>query len=148
MVPEDPTDIKMPSPNALPLLVFHGWDALAAFVNRGAVDPNEHDSRYFYIIDDLVKATNGVYRPVFLTYNTRCGIEDIGNEVARRVHGPGSDLFKGLPVAGRKTPQAGSRSTTPSGSAWEGSYPAPTRHSRKGRTGCSSLARRTTAPTA
>jgi DNA-binding beta-propeller fold protein YncE len=102
MVPEDPTDIKMPSPNALPLLVFHGWDALAAFVNRGAVDPNEHDSRYFYIIDDLVKATNGVYRPVFLTYNTRCGIEDIGNEVARRVHGPGSDLFKGLPVAGRE----------------------------------------------
>jgi len=102
MVPEDPRNEKCPNPNALPLLVFHGWDPLAAIMNVDGVNPNNPDSRYYHILDDLVKMTNGVYRPVFLSYNTRCGIEDIGNEVAKRLHPSGSDLFKGMPVPGRE----------------------------------------------
>jgi len=72
---------KIPNENALPLLVIHGWDPLSILKNVRLTDPNT-DKRYRYIMEDLVEATNGVYRPMFATYNSRAGIVSNGNDLA------------------------------------------------------------------
>ncbi len=75
----DPDEI--PNANALPLLMIHGWDWKAMFYNQGHTDPNT-ELQYKYMVEDIVRATNGVYRPMFGTYNPRGGIVGTGNSLA------------------------------------------------------------------
>lgn len=71
------------SDNALPLLIIHGWDKLAVLSNRKVIDPNS-DPDYKYIVEDLATISNGVYRPMFATFNRRAGIFPIGNALAKQ----------------------------------------------------------------
>jgi hypothetical protein len=73
-----------PNDNALPLLIIHGWDGWAAVKNVDLTDPNTHE-RYSLIVQDLVNATNGVYRPMFITHNSRAGMTSIGNDLAYKL---------------------------------------------------------------
>ncbi len=108
MVPMDPTrkkrhptDPHSPYANSLPLLVFSGWDTLSAIINTDGSDPNA-DKRYYPLLEDIVKMTNGVYRPMFAKYNTRSSMLHIGKEVARQFHGANlaQDIVLGQGTAG------------------------------------------------
>jgi uncharacterized protein YkwD len=94
------TPEKTPNPNALPLLIIHGWDPNSVMFNQGRTDPNT-DKRYRFIVEDLVNATNGVYRPMFATHNSRAGIVSIGNDLVNRYE---SLNIKGLPAETGKEP--------------------------------------------
>jgi pimeloyl-ACP methyl ester carboxylesterase len=100
-VPTDPNNDKYPSPNALPLLMIHGWDLKSVVKNQGKTDPNTH-KRYRYIVEDIVTAFNGIYRPMFATHNPRAGMIQIGNDLANLYE----DLdLKGLPPGTGNTGQ-------------------------------------------
>jgi len=75
--------------NSRPLLVFHGWSPRTFVFNSNPMDKedifNPQESRYGDILEDLVEGTDGVYRPVFATYNSRMGLESIGNVIKREV---------------------------------------------------------------
>ena len=88
-----------PNPNALPLLVFNGLVPKPKWETE-LPDPNT-DLRYKRILEDLVKFSNGVYRPVFISYNTAAHIDASGLLTARKLHpkGLGSYIvFKGVPA--------------------------------------------------
>ncbi|MFO7753959.1 MAG: carboxypeptidase regulatory-like domain-containing protein [Desulfobacteraceae bacterium] len=89
-----------PNPNALPLLVIEGWDKKTILMNTGPTDPNDND-RYSNLLKDLVDSNNGVYRPVFVSHNSRASMINIGSDLAQKLHGeylnhPGK--IKGLPA--------------------------------------------------
>ena len=87
--------VKPWNQNSMPLFVFHGWDQKAILVNTRLMtldDLEEPGSRYGQILEDLATATDGVYRPVFVTYNSRMGLEAIGNRIRRQVNVNGGDL--------------------------------------------------------
>jgi len=90
-----------PNPNALPLLVIEGWDKKTILMNTGSTDPNDSSTRYSNLIEDLVNYNNGVYRPVFVSHNSRASMINIGSDLAQKLHGeylnhPGK--IKGLPA--------------------------------------------------
>ncbi|HMA67715.1 MAG TPA: carboxypeptidase regulatory-like domain-containing protein, partial [Desulfosalsimonadaceae bacterium] len=94
-------DVNIPHPNALPLLVIEGWDKKSIIMNTGRTDPNDDGSRYRYLLQDLVNHNSGVYRPVFVSHNSRASMVDIGADLAKELHGkylnqPGK--IKGLPA--------------------------------------------------
>ncbi|MCF8068363.1 MAG: hypothetical protein K9L30_07240 [Desulfobacterales bacterium] len=80
-----------PNPNAQPFLFFHGWLPIHVFMNKSRTvegyndqyvfDQDEANS-YAYILQDLIAATNGVYRPMFVSYNGRAKMHSTGNTVA------------------------------------------------------------------
>jgi hypothetical protein len=89
-----------PNPNALPLLVIEGWDKKTILMDTGPTDPNDND-RYSNLLEDLVNYNNGVYRPVFVSHNSRASMINIGSNLAQKLHGeylnhPGK--IKGLPA--------------------------------------------------
>jgi len=85
--------------NAMPLLVFHGWDKRTmVFDNRTMSLPEVRASRYFDMMLDLARATNGVYRPVFVTYNPRMGLEAIGSKIRQEVEEGLSGDLRGEPA--------------------------------------------------
>jgi hypothetical protein len=97
--------VNSPNPNALPLLIVSGWDPLSIVMDTDHTDPNkgfdaagnlneEEADRYTLIIKDLVEATNGVYRPVFVSHNSRASMINTGQALAGMVT-PRS--FFGLP---------------------------------------------------
>ncbi|MFW6428763.1 MAG: carboxypeptidase regulatory-like domain-containing protein, partial [Desulfosalsimonas sp.] len=91
---------NVPNPNALPLLVIEGWDKKTILMNTGPTDPNDND-RYSNLLEDLVNYNNGVYRPVFVSHNSRASMINIGSDLAQKLHGeylnhPGK--IKGLPA--------------------------------------------------
>ena len=89
------------NPNALPLMIVHGWEPKSILTNSKLVDPRDPNGRYFKIIEDLVAGTNGVYRPVFLTYNTRMRITQSGEHLAFDVLGKFlQKKIAGLPAPG------------------------------------------------
>lgn len=75
-----------PHPNALPILVIHGWDPIAILKNTAPLDPRRN-SRYTNFIDAISSGTRGVYWPVFVTYNTRASTKNVANEIRRLLHG-------------------------------------------------------------
>jgi len=87
MVPQEIEDPHTPSPNALPLMFVHGWDWKSIFLDRKGADPNDSVGRYYYVLLDIVNATNGVYRPVFVSHNSRASCVNIGNNLAGELHG-------------------------------------------------------------
>ena len=93
----DPLDIDLPekhwNANALPLLVFHGWSP--GSVMRDVDLTSIHDERYEQILRDLGAATAGVYRPTFVTYNSRMGLEAIGQSV-RQLLDDSKDQLRGV----------------------------------------------------
>jgi pimeloyl-ACP methyl ester carboxylesterase len=104
-VPKDPDNLKTPNPNAFPLVMIHGWDAKAVFMDADHTDPNEglmvdgqidpdKADRFTYVIKDLVELTNGVYRPMFVTHSSRSGMMSIGNALANQLRP--SDIY-GIP---------------------------------------------------
>ncbi len=96
--------------NAMPLFVFHGWDQKAILVDTRLMtsdDLEEPGSRYGQLVKDLATATDGVYRPVFVTYNSRMGLEAIGNRVRREVAANEFDL--GGVAQDPAQPQSGGR---------------------------------------
>lgn len=68
-----------------PLLVTHGWDPLAILRDASLImDPMGPDgARYGQIVSDLVESTNAIYRPIWLTYNSRLGIDKNGQRLVR-----------------------------------------------------------------
>lgn len=98
---------QYPNPNALPVLFFHGWQFKATALNCTA-DPNNQNDRYYWMINDLVKFTNGVYRPVFISYNPRARIESLGNDIAQKIF-PGlhAEIFSGIPATNSHNPDNG-----------------------------------------
>lgn len=84
-----------PHINALPLFIIHGWDPWSTLFNMEGLDPNSEENRYYNIIEDLLNATNGVYRIIFVSSNSRAGIWSIGNDLARQFE---LDDYKGLQV--------------------------------------------------
>ncbi len=81
--------------NSRPLFVFHGWDPKTLLISARAMtleDLLEPNTRYREIIQDLMRATDGVYRPVFATYNSRMGLEAIGNLFRTKVLQNGREL--------------------------------------------------------
>ncbi len=87
---------------ARPLLVFHGWDPAAIFRNIDLMRAPLENQRYAAMLEDLIAGTNGVYRPMFVTYNSRMSIADSGGLIAGKldeqypVGSPGSlDPFAG-----------------------------------------------------
>ncbi len=90
---------KIPNPNALPLLVIHGFDPSSFLIDR-ETNPN-NEERYRLMLEDIVDATNGVYRPVFVSYNTEAKIPSIAQSLAEKILGEYRDQnisFKGLPA--------------------------------------------------
>ncbi len=90
---------NIPNPNALPLLVFNGLVPKPKWETE-LPDPNE-DERYNRILKDLVSASNGVYRPVFISYNTAAHIDASGLLTAQKLHPDGLGryiVFKGIPA--------------------------------------------------
>lgn len=88
----------IPNPNALPLLVIHGFDPWSVFASM-ETNPNK-GGRYLNMLQDIVEATNGVYRPVFVSYNTKAGLAAIGGNLAEKIHGEylnKQNMIKGLP---------------------------------------------------
>jgi len=89
-------------PNGLPLLVFHGWDPKNLVFNS---EPNldvldDPGSRYRQMLLDLLDGTNGVYRPIFVSYNTRDDLWDTSNTIALLLNGEfQSDGIRGIPSA-------------------------------------------------
>jgi len=78
----DLLDVKPWQQNSRPLFVFHGWDPRTLLISARPMtleDLLEPNTRYREIVQDLMRATDGVYRPVFATYNSRMGLESIGN---------------------------------------------------------------------
>ena len=69
-----------PSPNALPLVIVPGWSPLSMIQNEGT-DPNTA-ARYKQLLLDLVALTDGVYQPVFASYNSRASINATGADIA------------------------------------------------------------------
>ena len=98
---------QYPNPNALPILFFHGWQFKATALNCTA-DPNDQNERYYWMINDVVKFTNGVYRPVFISYNPRARIESLGNDIAQKIF-PGlhEEIFTGIPATNSDNPDNG-----------------------------------------
>ncbi len=93
--------LKAPNPNALPLLVIHGWDPKTILMNDGGGDPNDQGGRYYYILRDLALHSNGVYRPVFVSSNSRADMMDIGGNLAMQLRDKFMQepcKFKGLPA--------------------------------------------------
>jgi hypothetical protein len=94
---------KKPNPNALPLVYIHGWAPITILVNDELVDPNIGFTELGELIDaqapmlaftlnDIVEATNGVYRLMFATHNSRTDILSNGNALAgildpRKIYG-------------------------------------------------------------
>ncbi len=90
---------QIPNPNALPLLVFNGLVPKPKWETE-LPDPNV-DERYSRILTDLVSASNGVYRPVFISFNTAAHIDASGLLTAQKLHPNGLGrhiVFKGLPA--------------------------------------------------
>jgi len=91
----DLSDVKPWQQNSRPLFVFHGWDPKTMLISARPMnleDLQESGSRYREIIQDLMRATDGVYRPVFATYNSRMGLEAIGNLFRTKVLENGTEL--------------------------------------------------------
>jgi hypothetical protein len=65
-----------------PLLVVHGWDPLSSLRDSQLITDPLADPRYGQMLRDLVAMTNAVYRPIWLTYNTRLGIVPNGETLA------------------------------------------------------------------
>ena len=90
---------QKPNPNALPLIFIHGFDPKSTFVNL-VTNPN-NEERYKTMLEDLVAATNGVYRPIFISYNTEAKISSIGMSLAEKFYGDylnKNNNIKGLPT--------------------------------------------------
>lgn len=91
---------KIPNPNALPLLVIHGFDPMTIFgIAKKVTNPNNVE-RYRLMLEDIVDSTNGVYRPIFVSYNTEAKITSIAQSLAENIFGEYRDQdisFKGLP---------------------------------------------------
>lgn len=66
-----------------PLFVTHGWDPLSILRDSALItDPIGADQpRYGQIVRDLVESTNAIYRPIWLTYNSRLGIDKNGQRL-------------------------------------------------------------------
>lgn len=89
---------NIPNPNALPLLVIHGFDPF--FLWYRETNPNSQ-GRYRLMLEDIVDATHGVYRPIFVSYNTEAKIPSIAQSLAEKLLGEYLDQsisFKGLPA--------------------------------------------------
>ncbi|MCF8068361.1 MAG: hypothetical protein K9L30_07230 [Desulfobacterales bacterium] len=81
-----------PDPNALPFLLIHGWvgehiiknksRTVEGYDDQGVFDPDKANG-YAYILQDLISATNGVYRPMFISYNGRAPLNSVGNAAAK-----------------------------------------------------------------
>ncbi|MEX2205976.1 MAG: carboxypeptidase-like regulatory domain-containing protein [Myxococcota bacterium] len=86
--------------NALPLLLIHGWDPRnLLFSTSPEDDPLDDDERSGQIIRDVLDATRGVYRPVFVGYNSRARAAETANTVMSKLYGAlaTSDSIRGLP---------------------------------------------------
>lgn len=84
---------KKPNPNALPLVYIHGWSWNTILVNDELADPDigfndlgeliEAEAPMLaFTLNDIVEATNGVYRLMFATHNSRADILSNGNALA------------------------------------------------------------------
>jgi len=85
---QDPADPQGPNrinAFARPLLFFHGWDPAAIAHDIGLMKDPLDDGRYGAILEDLVSGTNGVYRPIFVTYNSRMSIAESGEAIAQKL---------------------------------------------------------------
>lgn len=93
------SDEHKPNPNALPIIFIHGFDPRSTFMNI-VTNPN-NEERYKTMLEDLVAATNGVYRPVFISFNTEAKIASIGRALAEKFYGEylnKNNHIKGLPA--------------------------------------------------
>jgi len=90
--------------NGLPLLVFHGWNERNILLANSLITDPMGDDRFGPMITDLLLATDGVYRPVFVTYNTRAPVAAAMNEVFRQLNGAlgngGAGGIQGEPFPG------------------------------------------------
>jgi hypothetical protein len=85
--------------NALPLLVFHGWDPKNLLFKSDFIEDPLADDRYGKMLLDLVDLTHGVYRPVFITYNTRAHVWASAGAVDAKLGGAlGDGTIEGLPA--------------------------------------------------
>jgi hypothetical protein len=71
------------------LLVVHGWSPGNLLF---ATDPNDtgnplEDARYGTMLLDLLDLTHGVYRPIFISYNTRADVWASGGAIYGALHG-------------------------------------------------------------
>ena len=89
--------------NALPLFVFHGWSIKNILFANALMDANGvmQDPGYGAMVTDLRKATNGVYRPIFVSYNPRAPVAAAMNEVFRQLQG---ELGNGGSIHGQLPP--------------------------------------------
>jgi YVTN family beta-propeller protein len=90
---------QKPNPNALPLVFIHGFDPISTLTYL-VTNPNSEE-RYKTMLEDIVAATNGVYRPVFVSYNTEAKITSIGTALAEKFYGEylnKNNSIKGLPA--------------------------------------------------
>jgi hypothetical protein len=77
---------------ARPVLVAHGWDHGSILRDSELLQDPLADERYGQILRDLVVMTNAVYRPIWLTYNSRISVVPNGQALAeafRRLHPDG-----------------------------------------------------------
>lgn len=70
-----------------PVLVAHGWDPWNILVNSELYNTQRlrADDRYATILDDLIASTNAIYRPIFLTYNSRQSLGANGQAFAEKI---------------------------------------------------------------
>jgi len=81
----DPAFVSEILPNAFPLLIFSGWDYKTILFNVEPETTPFADIRYGQIIPDIFSAIPGVYRPFYVSNNSRAPIEATGNTVSGEV---------------------------------------------------------------
>ena len=95
---QDPETAGQIHANALPLLVLEGWTPRAILLNIDLTLNPLGDARHGRILTDLLAGTRGVYRPLFVTYNSRAHIRETANALFRTLHGRlGDGVIQGLP---------------------------------------------------
>ena len=68
-----------------PILVAHGWDWKSILVNSSLIENPFEDDRYRTMLQDVINSTNAIYRPIWLTYNSRESLAANGQAFAAKI---------------------------------------------------------------
>ncbi len=82
-----------------PILVAHGWSPQAILVDSQTFGPSA-SARYSTMLRDLINSTNAIYRPIWLTYNSRASLAANGQAFAEKIQAMYADGTEEDPLFG------------------------------------------------
>ncbi len=91
-----------PHPNSYPLLVIHGWEPRRFWRDNEPVanpfDSEGGDPRSAQMLRDVVSSVAGIYRPVWVTYNSRARAAATAGTVYSNLKGKLANVIRGIPA--------------------------------------------------